>query len=142
MFRQELQYLICMLEKNEIKPRIAVQVSKAQKILEKGLPNGTIVCLPWKKLDPKQNVAMVQRHEHQTAIIPLLELVWYFYCTSYKCTVQRREHILSSRPAEAQPTVIMMRQSSLHSRFDATMMRKSTQFTVSFLRHISDADQK
>lgn len=66
MFRQELQYLICMLEKNEIKPKIAGQVAlnqvpKAQKLLEKGLPNGTIVCLPWKRLDPKQNVAM-ERH--------------------------------------------------------------------------------
>ncbi len=61
MFKQELLYLICKLERNEISPKVAGRVSlnqvpKAQKLIEKGLPNGTVICLPWKKLDPKQKV--------------------------------------------------------------------------------------
>ena len=61
MFKQELHYLICKLEKNEIRPKVAGRVSlnqvpKAHRLIEKGLPNGTVICLPWKKLDPKQKV--------------------------------------------------------------------------------------
>jgi NADPH:quinone reductase-like Zn-dependent oxidoreductase len=62
MFKQELLYLICKLEKNEIRPKVAGRVSlnqvpKAQSLIEKGLPNGTVICLPWKQLDPKQEVS-------------------------------------------------------------------------------------
>ena len=94
LFGHELHYLICMLQRGEISPKVAGKVSlnqvpKAQKLIEKGLPSeyllqlseycsmlhffhvvhalihhfiscsttdGTVVCLPWKKLDPKQKV--------------------------------------------------------------------------------------
>eukprot|EP00584_Thalassiosira_punctigera_P006819 CAMPEP_0172542196 /NCGR_PEP_ID=MMETSP1067-20121228/12854_1 /TAXON_ID=265564 ORGANISM="Thalassiosira punctigera, Strain Tpunct2005C2" /NCGR_SAMPLE_ID=MMETSP1067 /ASSEMBLY_ACC=CAM_ASM_000444 /LENGTH=376 /DNA_ID=CAMNT_0013328383 /DNA_START=11 /DNA_END=1141 /DNA_ORIENTATION=+ len=61
MFGHELHYLICKLQRGEISPKVAGKVSlnqvpKAQKLIEKGLPNGTVICLPWKKLDPKQRV--------------------------------------------------------------------------------------
>jgi len=61
MFGHELHYLICKLQRGEINPKVAGRVSlnqvpKAQKLIENGLPNGTVVCLPWKKLDPKQKV--------------------------------------------------------------------------------------
>jgi len=64
MFVHELHYLICKLDRGEIRPKVAGkvalnQVPKAQKLIEKGLPNGTVVCHPWKKLDPKQNVKIV-----------------------------------------------------------------------------------
>jgi NADPH:quinone reductase-like Zn-dependent oxidoreductase len=63
MFRHELQYLICKLQRGEIRPKVAGKVSlnqvpKAQSLIEAGLPNGTVICLPWKKLDPKQNVVV------------------------------------------------------------------------------------
>lgn len=49
MFKQELLYLICKLEANEISPKVAGRVSlnqvpKAQRLIEKGLPNGTVIC--------------------------------------------------------------------------------------------------
>mmetsp|Transcript_6751 Transcript_6751/g.14318 ORF Transcript_6751/g.14318 Transcript_6751/m.14318 type:complete len:912 (-) Transcript_6751:177-2912(-) len=61
MFAQELSYLVCKLQRGEISPKVAGRISlnqvpKAQKLVERGLPNGTIICLPWKRLDPKQNV--------------------------------------------------------------------------------------
>lgn len=49
------------MENGGISPKVAGRVSlnqvpKAQRLIEKGLPNGTVVLNPWKKLDPKQNV--------------------------------------------------------------------------------------
>ena len=66
MFCHELNYLICKLQRGEINPKVAGKVSlnqvpKAQKLIEKGLPNGTVVCLPWKKLDPKQKVRVEEK---------------------------------------------------------------------------------
>ncbi|KAL9184733.1 hypothetical protein ACHAXT_012703 [Thalassiosira profunda] len=66
MFEQELRYLICKLERGEVRPKVAGRVSlnqvpKAQKLIEKGLPNGTVVCQPWKKLDPKQKVKVEKK---------------------------------------------------------------------------------
>ena len=114
-FAHELSYLVCQLKRGEIKPKVAGrvclnQVPKAQKLVERGLPNGeffgvegqeaasscevfecelfcglweltrflsrslsllalaitllgTVICLPWKKLDPKQNVR-VESHSN------------------------------------------------------------------------------
>ena len=61
MFEHEFRYLLCKLRNKEINPKISGkvalnQVPKAQKLLEKDLPNGTIIVLPWEKLDPTQNV--------------------------------------------------------------------------------------
>ena len=97
MFGHELRYLVCLLQRGEIVPKVAGRVSlnqvpKSQRLIEKvsiclccfylmaclsafvgymimltscafvdtchkqGLPNGTVVCLPWKRLDPKQKV--------------------------------------------------------------------------------------
>ncbi|KAL3808774.1 hypothetical protein ACHAXA_005499 [Cyclostephanos tholiformis] len=61
LFAHELHYLTCKLQRGEIRPKVAGrvtlnQVPKAQQLIEKGLPNGTVVCLPWKKLDPNQKV--------------------------------------------------------------------------------------
>jgi len=66
MFVNELNYLVCKLLRGEISPKVAGRVSlnqvpKAQTLIEKGLPNGTVVCLPWKKLDPKQKVEVEQK---------------------------------------------------------------------------------
>lgn len=61
LFQQELLYLYLQMENGGIKPKVAGRVSlnqvpKAQRLIEKGLPNGTVILNPWKKLDPKQNV--------------------------------------------------------------------------------------
>lgn len=61
IFHQELLYLYLQMENGGISPKVAGRVSlnqvpKAQRLIEKGLPNGTVVLNPWKKLDPKQNV--------------------------------------------------------------------------------------
>ena len=63
MFEHELRYLLCKLRNEEIKPkvsgRIALnQVPKAHTFVEKGLPNGTVVVLPWEKLDATQQIPM------------------------------------------------------------------------------------
>jgi len=70
MFGHELHYLIYQLQRGEISPKVAGKVSlnqvpKAQKLVEKGLPNGTVVCLPWKKLDPKQTVKVESSDLHR-----------------------------------------------------------------------------
>ena len=61
MFEHELRYLLCKLRNEEIKPKISGRISlnqvpKAQKLIEKGLPNGTVVVLPWETLDTTQDV--------------------------------------------------------------------------------------
>lgn len=51
-FQQDLRYLIFLLERGIIKPRIAELVSlsdvpDAQRLMESGKANGTVVCSPW-----------------------------------------------------------------------------------------------
>lgn len=53
-YRQDLRYLCFLLQKGEITPKIAEKVSledvpDAQRLLETGKANGTIVCVPWKE---------------------------------------------------------------------------------------------
>lgn len=81
MFVHELNYLMCKLHRGEISPKVAGRVSlnqvpKAQTLIEKGLPNGTVVCLPWKKLDPKQKVKVEQK-ELQRAPKPSTMMTWH-----------------------------------------------------------------
>jgi NADPH:quinone reductase-like Zn-dependent oxidoreductase len=57
MFKHDLKYLLHKLRHGEIKPKISGRVSlnqvpRAQKLIEKGLPNGTVVVNPWEKFDP------------------------------------------------------------------------------------------
>jgi len=53
-FKQDLRYLCFLLEKGDLSPKIAEKVAledvpDAQKLLETGKANGTIVCVPWKE---------------------------------------------------------------------------------------------
>ena len=70
LFQQELLYLCLQLRNGEINPKVAGRVSlnqvpKAQKLIEKGLPNGTVVLNPWKKLDPKQVSVRIEKCDHK-----------------------------------------------------------------------------
>jgi len=61
MFEHEFRYLLVKLRNKEINPKISGrvalnQVPKAQNLVKKGLPNGTIIVLPWEKLDSTQHV--------------------------------------------------------------------------------------
>jgi len=51
-YKQDLRYLMFMLEKGDIKPKIAERVSledvpDAQRLMQSGRANGTVVCVPW-----------------------------------------------------------------------------------------------
>lgn len=63
-FEHEFRYLLVKLQNEEIKPKISGrvalnQVPKAQTMVERGLPNGTVVVLPWEKLDPNQSIQVI-----------------------------------------------------------------------------------
>ena len=51
-YRQDLRYLMFLLEKGELKPKISEKVSlddvpDAQRLIASGRSNGTMVCVPW-----------------------------------------------------------------------------------------------
>lgn len=51
-YRQDLKYLLFLCEKGDIKPKIAERVSlddvpDAQRLMQVGKANGTVVCVPW-----------------------------------------------------------------------------------------------
>lgn len=51
-FKQDLRYLMFLLEKRAIKPKVAERVSlddvpDAQRLMQSGRANGTVVCVPW-----------------------------------------------------------------------------------------------
>ncbi len=61
IFEQDFKHLLHKLNRGEIRPKISGvvalnQVPKAQRLIEKGLPNGTVVVLPWAELDATQQV--------------------------------------------------------------------------------------
>jgi NADPH:quinone reductase-like Zn-dependent oxidoreductase len=63
MFEQDFRDLLCKLRNGNIRPKIAGQiclnqVPESQRLMEKGLPNGTVIVLPWKKLDTTQHVPL------------------------------------------------------------------------------------
>jgi len=51
-YKQDLRYLMFLLEKGDIKPKVAERVSlddvpDAQRLMQSGRANGTVVCVPW-----------------------------------------------------------------------------------------------
>lgn len=51
-YKQDLRYLMFLLERGDIKPKIAERVSlddvpDAQRLMQSGRANGTVVCVPW-----------------------------------------------------------------------------------------------
>jgi len=51
-YQQDLRYLMFLLEQGSIKPKVAELVSlsdvgDAQRLMESGKANGTVVCTPW-----------------------------------------------------------------------------------------------
>ena len=51
-YKQDLRYLIFLLERGDIKPKVAERVSlddvpDAQRLMQSGRANGTVVCVPW-----------------------------------------------------------------------------------------------
>lgn len=51
-FKQDLRYLMFLLERGDIKPKVAERVSlddvpDAQRLMQSGRANGTVVCVPW-----------------------------------------------------------------------------------------------
>ena len=60
-FEHDFKHLLHKLHRGDIRPKISGvialnQVPKAQRLIEKGLPNGTVVVLPWAELDATQHV--------------------------------------------------------------------------------------
>jgi NADPH:quinone reductase-like Zn-dependent oxidoreductase len=60
-FEHDFKHLLHKLDRGDIRPKISGvialnQVPKAQRLIEKGLPNGTVVVLPWAELDATQHV--------------------------------------------------------------------------------------
>lgn len=51
-YKQDLRYLMFLLERGDIKPKVAERVSlddvpDAQRLMQSGRANGTVVCVPW-----------------------------------------------------------------------------------------------
>ena len=51
-YKQDLKYLMFLCERGDIKPKIAERVSlddvpDAQRLMQLGKANGTVVCVPW-----------------------------------------------------------------------------------------------
>lgn len=51
-YRQDLRYLMFLLERGDVRPKIAERVSlddvpDAQRLMQSGRANGTVVCVPW-----------------------------------------------------------------------------------------------
>eukprot|EP00571_Detonula_confervacea_P017135 CAMPEP_0172312996 /NCGR_PEP_ID=MMETSP1058-20130122/19065_1 /TAXON_ID=83371 /ORGANISM="Detonula confervacea, Strain CCMP 353" /LENGTH=523 /DNA_ID=CAMNT_0013026571 /DNA_START=50 /DNA_END=1621 /DNA_ORIENTATION=- len=51
-YKQDLRYLMFLLERGEVKPKVAERVSledvpDAQRLMQSGRANGTVVCVPW-----------------------------------------------------------------------------------------------
>ena len=81
LFQKELMYLYLQMENGSIKPKVAGraslnQVPKAQRLIEKGLPNGTVILNPWKKLDPKVSEIL-----YKTSLVSeYLQLIDFDHC--------------------------------------------------------------
>lgn len=51
-YKQDLRYLMFLLERGDVKPKVAERVSledvpDAQRLMQSGRANGTVVCVPW-----------------------------------------------------------------------------------------------